>query len=348
MNRLVSLPQAEWPNADRLMWSALFATGDLLDGTGDLVHLRDTSRAGLARCYGRWLAWLFESDPATRAEDPAFRATIERILGWIDALAAVAPPTRHTLVYGALHVLRVAAPEQEWRSHLRLLARLRRQSLSAQSSRKSGRILSSVVLFEAASKLTGPLADAATTPLNAALMRRDATVIGLLALLPIRLRSLSELQIGTSMLQSGEGLLVSLSGDMTKNGQVWEAGVAPPLLPLLQRYIEEVRPWLMARSKKQHAALWVGRMGEPLRYKAIADIVLRVTKRLTGVPVSPHLFRDAAATTLARQSPKDALLIRPILGHSSYGIAERHYNHAQGIEAGRDYAAVLSRLMQDD
>ena len=69
-----------------------------------------------------------------------------------------------------------------------------------------------------------------------------------------------------------------------------------------------------------------------------------ITKRLTGVRVPPHFFRDAAATTLARMSPEAARLIRPILAHSGFRTAERHYIHARGIEAGRDYSALVARL----
>ena len=63
-----------------------------------------------------------------------------------------------------------------------------------------------------------------------------------------------------------------------------------------------------------------------------------------GQYCSAHLFRDAAATTLARISPESARLIRPVLAHSGSRTAERHYIHAQTIEAGRDYVAVVQRL----
>lgn len=69
-----------------------------------------------------------------------------------------------------------------------------------------------------------------------------------------------------------------------------------------------------------------------------------LTLKLTGKRVSPHLFRDCAATTLARLSPESARLIRPVLSHSGFRTAERHYIHAQTIDAGRDYAAVVQRL----
>ena len=68
------------------------------------------------------------------------------------------------------------------------------------------------------------------------------------------------------------------------------------------------------------------------------------TRPTLGVSISPHLFRDAAATSLARLSPQDAQLIRALLGHQSFGIAERHYIQANMIEAGRTYQAVIEQL----
>ena len=71
-----------------------------------------------------------------------------------------------------------------------------------------------------------------------------------------------------------------------------------------------------------------------------------ITLRLTGKRIPPHFFRDAAATTLTRESPEAARLIGPILGHTATGTAERHYIQARSIEAARDYADVLRRLRQ--
>lgn len=57
-----------------------------------------------------------------------------------------------------------------------------------------------------------------------------------------------------------------------------------------------------------------------------------------------HAEDSAAATTLSRLSPESARLIGPVLAHSGSRTAERHYIHAQTIEPGRDYAAVVQRL----
>ncbi len=55
-------------------------------------------------------------------------------------------------------------------------------------------------------------------------------------------------------------------------------------------------------------------------------------------------FSLDVATALTRLSPESARLIRPVLAHSGFRTAEQHYIHAQTIDAGRDYAAVVQRL----
>lgn len=59
---------------------------------------------------------------------------------------------------------------------------------------------------------------------------------------------------------------------------------------------------------------------------------------------SVHYVKDAAATMLSRLSSESARLIRPVLAHSGSRTAERHYIHAQTIDAGRDYASLITRL----
>ena len=135
---------------------------------------------------------------------------------------------------------------------------------------------------------------------------------------------------------------------MTKTGVPWEATVPDVITPLLRRYIDEVRPFFLARGDAQHAYLWTDSKGRPLQPVYLAERIAEATRKILGVSVSPHLFRDAAATSLARLSPQDAKLIRPLLGHQSFGVAERHYIQASMIEAGRDYAAVIDRLREGD
>lgn len=338
------LPRTAWPVADKMMWDALQTKAGPFDNLGALAHLRQTSSNTLEVRYGRWMKWLETTDPDALSLPPAERASLTRLQHWLDALANTKPMSRLMFVDGVLRVLRAADPDMDWTMPLRLLAGLKRAAGRGDPTRKQGRILSSKVLLKAGLAYTNTDAKAVPNTLKRMICHRDGMMIALLALLPIRRRSFCELELNKSVHLTEDEIMVSLSEDMTKTGVPWEAAVPPQIDLLLRHYIADVRPALLARGCQAHNVLWVGKRGEIMNQDYIGSRIGDVTLRLTGKRVSPHLFRDCAATTLARLSPESARLIRPVLAHSGFRTAERHYIHAQTIDAGRDYAAIVQRL----
>lgn len=340
------LPQTEWPNADRVMWQAVFAKGDLLDGQGPMAHVRRTTQISLEPRYGRWLEWLRVNEPHALDVAPPQRATLDRFKVWLIALDHTAPMTRLAFIDGVLRVLMAANPELDWTAHCTLRARLKKQAGRGEQTRKKGRILSSNVLLDAGLNLALVAADEARSPIWRAIHIRNGAIVALLALIPIRRRALVGLRIGQSVFVNGETATLALPASLTKSGLPWESEIPAAVMPALTRYLQDARPALLARATQLHDALWVGRKGAPLGYGAVAPAVKNSTERMLGIRVSPHLFRDAAATTMARHSSQAAALIRPVLSHSSDRTAERHYNHAKTIDAGRDYAALVATLKE--
>ena len=338
------LPVDEWPLADRAMWSALQAQGGPLDDRGELALLRAASLETLGIRYGRWLQWLWTVEPDALSLTPPERATLQRLQKWLEDLRHVAPMTRLMFIDAVVRILSAADRDSDWRMHQRLRAALKREAGRGDPRRKQGRILSSKVLLDVGLYHAGPHADAGTTPLQALQRRRDGTMVALLALMPMRRRAFCELAVGRSVHVRENEIIIALSEEMTKTGVFWEASVPSQVEPHLRRYIEEVRPQLLRRGDQSHDVLWVGKKGEMLGKNYIGSIIGGVTLEHTGKRVPPHFFRDAAATTLARISPNAARLIRPVLAHSGFGTAERHYIHAQTIDAGRDYATLIKQL----
>jgi len=338
------LPRGEWPYADRIMWDALLKEAGPLDDRGALAHLRQTSLSTLEARYARWMQWLKASAPEALALPPVDRATLPRLQSWLSALEHTKPMTRLMFIDGVLRVLRAAEPDHDWTMQRRLLAGLKRAAGRGDPARKHGRILSSEVLLKAGLAHAAVDADTVPNPLKRMICQRDGMMIALLAVLPIRRRAFCELAIGHSIHVNDDEILLSLSEDMTKTGVPWDAAIPKQIESALRRYIEEVRPALLARGDQHHDILWVGKKGEIMTENYIGSRIGGLTLKLTGKRVPPHFFRDAAATTLARISPESARLIRPVLAHSGFRTAERHYIHAQTIEAGRDYASLLKRL----
>jgi len=169
-------------------------------------------------------------------------------------------------------------------------------------------------------------------------------MVAFLAMMPIRRRAFTGLTLGESLIVRDDALIVALPEDLTKTGVPWEAEVQEPAAGALRRYLEEARPFLMARRGLQHARLWVDRKGRPYREHQLGVRVAETTLKLTGRRIPPHLFRDAAATTLVRESPEAARLVRSVLAHSGFETSERHYIQARTIEVGRDYAKLLRKM----
>ena len=152
----LNAPLAEWPEEDREMWRALISAGNPLDDMGALAHLRSTSLKSLIANYGRWIAWLRDTDAAALALPPSARATMPRLTAWLDGLAHTRPMTRLAFVSGALRVLRAAAPDADWTRQRRLEAMLKSAAGRGTPERKAGRILDSSVLLDAGLRLAGP------------------------------------------------------------------------------------------------------------------------------------------------------------------------------------------------
>ena len=341
-----SLPFAGWPAADQRMWLDLTQHGGPFDDYGALATVRETSRRIYQSAYGRWLEWLRVNLPEILAEQPATRATLARLQAWLGDAAALSPTSRTMYFTGALRVLRAAFPNADWSRHSRVGQRLAQAAGRGDPARKRGRILSSRVLLEAGLRLASPEAEAATTPLGRAKAQRDGAMVALLAMMPLRHRAFTGLRIGVSLIISDTALTVVLSEDLTKTGTPWEAEVIDPAGGVLRRYLAEARPFFMARTSHKHDFLWVGNMGEPMSYSYIGKKIPDITRRLTGVSIPQHFFRDSAATTMARESPKAASMIAPILGQSESRTAERHYIQAGSIEVGREHARLLRKLKE--
>lgn len=338
-----------WPEADRAAWEAMTTpAAHVLDDPGALAHRRAPSLTIIAISYDLWLRWLRKADPEALPLAPAERGTPERLMAWMGSLteAGLAPMSRSMRLEGVLRLMMATAPDLHWKRQQRLRAHLRRNAFRSYSQHKKGRILPTETLLQVGLDLVGPLADAAPTLAQAMVARRgrDGLLVAFLALLPLRLTSLRTLELGHSVLRVASGWTIVIEGNRMKAGRPWEAPLPVQLVEAFARYVDEVRPWFMDRTAASHDWLWVNDHDGPYKNDALSVRVGDITTALTGKRVSPHLFRDALATTLVRASRDAARLIRAILGHADYRTADQHYVHAQGIEAGRTYAELIGRL----
>ncbi len=131
----------------------------------------------------------------------------------------------------------------------------------------------------------------------------------------------------------------------TKTHQLHEALWPLDLLEPLQAYLSTHRPLLAGLSGRWTQPvgdlLWVSSDGSPMTEMAIYDRIRLHTKDAFGEPLNPHLFRDAAATTLAIADPEHVRVAAPLLGHRSFATTEKYYQQATAMQAHRAYVAVV-------
>ena len=340
MKRL-SLKPAAWPQPDQILWSGLFRKGHPLDEAGPLSHQSPISIAGLEESWGHWLGWVARERPDLLCLDPFTRAAPEVLQAWLANMEHLVPATASFRINSVLRVLKTFAPAQSLEPHRHLARYYQRLTDRTPSSRKQGRIVKSGVLVDAGVKHYREHREAAASSIESARACRDALIVTLLALMPMRRRSFTNLELGRSVQRTPGGWRVVLEASDLKSGQYWEARVPEQAASLLTHYVDVVRPCLLVPDAQDAGRLWLTKNGTPYKQGHMGVWIKQLTFQLIGVAIPPHFFRDCAATTLALSSAKDARGIRALLGHASDRTSERHYNQASAIEAGRELQDIV-------
>jgi len=170
---------------------------------------------------------------------------------------------------------------------------------------------------------------------------RDGLMIAFLALRPLRIRNLTHLELGRTLLEVSDGRhrIVYGRGE-TKTGEPIELDWPEELEPALAEYLADYRPRLL--RGRISSMLWIGVFGDPMAEQTIRQAITLRTQARLGAAINPHLFRDCAATTMAIEDPAHVGLASPLLGHASTTTTDRHYRQANSIAAGRQLAAAVA------
>ncbi len=286
---------------------------------------------------------------------PADRVTRERVAEYVSEIrAALAPYTVLFRVQELYDALRVIAPEwnRDWLSEL--CRSLRAQVCPARD--KFSRLRPIGELTALGERL---MEEAETTSERSAIRRavayRDGLMIALLAYRPVRRKNLAMMRLGRHLVKVSGSWQILFAADETKSHVPYEAVLPLALTPRLERYLEVHRPVLMRRKQADHqesalptgpeyGALWVSQRRTQLNSHVLAKRIAARTKAAFGQSISPHLFRDAAATSIAIENPKHIGDASLVLGHADHSMTEKHYNHARSLEASRKHAATLTQL----
>jgi integrase/recombinase XerD len=334
----------DWPDEDRRLWLAACQPGDLLavDEGGARANHAIATNYKAEKGYGRWLTFLQIADPTCLAEAPAVRITSERVYRYVDSLIGLKNGTATIIarLRELGEVAKIMAPDQSWSFINALESRIRARHTAVRDKRHLK--LSDELLDLGLSLIDKAIA---FTGLEAALLHRDGLMIALLALVPLRRRNFAGLQLGHNVLAINDVWLITLDESETKTHAPLEILWPDELNAPLRTYLNVHRPVLSAINRRGGKppgdALWVSSRGSPLTEMAMYLRICEHTQKAFGRAINPHLFRDAAATTLAIADPAHVRVAAPLLGHRTFTTTERHYQQAQSFDAHRAYVNAL-------
>jgi integrase/recombinase XerD len=333
----------EWPEPDRVLWQAALVPGDLLDDGGSRAGRSEYSNRNAVNGYGRWLSWLDRQGLLETTEAPADRIIPTRVNAYIaDLEEHNATQTLLNRLQELQAVAVVMDPDRDWswlnRMYSRVLVRHRPARL------KRPRLVPSQELFELGTDLMAR-AEEENTACARALAYRDGLIIALLAARPLRLRNLVGLVLDHTLVTRGRQWWIEFPASEIKTKEPIELPWPEPLVPALEIYLVRHRD-VLAGFRRESArlvggALWISKTGSPMCREAIYGRITARTRDAFGRSINPHLFRDAATTTVAIDDPRHVGIAAPLLGHRSAATTEKYYNQASSVEACRSLQNFL-------
>lgn len=339
------LKQESWPDADRTAWRHALRGDDWLDDVGPAHHWRQKTREKYGASYGHWLAWL-EDEGELRAQPPSSRATRERLHRYARWMRdRVAPVTVRMRLEDLKAVLDAIDPRPDPAPFRDLLARLPRTP--SRDKRRQLRDPADLIELGRSLMRRAEVGEFGPPRYNAVAFR-DGLLIALAAWRPLRRGNLATLRIGEHVKRIDGELRIVIARDETKAGVAIDMPWPKSLLPEFERYVGRWRGMLLG-GRPDPDFLWISRRGGgQVSAHTIACNFRRHTKAAFGVAISPHRFRDAAATMMAIRDPANVRAAAAVLGHRSYDATQKHYNLARQLDATAQLHGAVDALIHDE
>ncbi len=340
----IMLSFADWPAEDQARWELAFKTGDRFEETTAGAWLAPTTRRARQESYARFLGFLSATDPSRLATPPETRidrSTVAEYVAWrrgmgeLTSLAADLRQLRGALMLICPHI------DLSW-----LLVTEKR--VAATEPRRAGKY--NLITSDRLYLLGIDLMDRSVADADAAgcigkahaFQYRDGLLIALLALIPLRSRTLTALRIGQHFVRTGALWALDIPAEDTKSRRPLEYPIAQELSARIDLYLEQFRGRIPGAEK--HTGFWPSNQSRPMCANGIYLAVLKHTKKAFGFRVNLHRFRHAAASFWSTHDPANVRGVKDLLGHSSFHTTEKHYVMAQSRMAGRAFACAIEAV----
>jgi integrase len=334
------LPFSAWPDEDRKLWARAFEQ-DVFDEGQRTAHLAPATKNGLRTAYSRYLGYLHRHDPERLKLEPEVRIDPDSIRAFVEHLRQTC---RDTSVASLLHTLRLALEfifPHRYYSWLKIVAKRIHAGAVPRSDGTRGVTSAELYAVGVALMTTAEveLVSKGKANLEDALLYRDGLIIALLAVVPLRRRTLTALTASKHLVKIGECCLLDIPAADTKTRRPLEFPLPDALSGRISLYLDRFRRTIPGADS--HDGLWPSTRGRPMDDGSIYDMVRRRTTEALGFPINLHRFRLAAGNLWSIADPTNVRGVKDLLGQIRFATTEKHYIGAQSRLAGRALADAL-------
>lgn len=335
------LPFTAWPAGDQHRFQQLSETHQDIFAEAPWAGLSKISVQNRRYGYGKWLGFLASNHDQLLDRPLEERVSPTMIEDYVVALRRNCSETAVAIALQHLHLtLKAISPKGSWDWIYRIERRI---ACGAVRARKLPVMTSDTYRLG-----LGLMEDARVRAwrrpavlLQDAERFRDGLMIALLSVAPMRRAAFSQLTLDDHVLKIAGQWRVYLRAEMVKTDEPQDFDIPELLGGYLDDYVAFFRP--IFRNAECHAGLWP--FGDrPMTDKMVRRYIRKHTERYLGEAITPHRFRNAAATFVASTDPANVRMVKDLLGHRSFGMTEKHYiDGARSRLAGSALTQALAK-----
>ncbi len=333
----------EWPRLDKDLWNTAFRSRpDLFADGGPGAELAERTVEQLQYAYGKFLYFLSVKHSHLLQRAPARRLNTKIIKSYVKFQPATCGGVTASLyLYHLWFALRYLCPKHDWSWLLSISKRIGSQ---ARPRAEQSNLVTSETLYRVGIRLMDEALACRRPPTSWRMQTgfRDGLAIALLALVPLRRRTLSALRIGTHLIKTDDRWSLEIPAADVKSRRPLDYPISGELSERIDLYINEIRS--QTAGANTHDYLWASSRGRPMNGHVLDKALRRRLREALGFPISLHHFRRAAATFWSMRDPVNVRAVRDLLGHTTFTTTERHYIMAQSRLAGRALARAVAAI----
>ncbi len=320
------LKEADWPNADRKAWAALFAERPRFSRKAKRVDWSDGTINFRRQSYGQWLSFLRRKHPTFLKRAPTARVTEPLVDEFVDECQArLKPRSTHN------HVLSIAvlaghfAPELDWDWLWNCVTNISHQV--DRNALKPRLPIEGRDLFRWSLKQLEHIpSDRKLNEPFRAVRYRQALMTGTLIACPVRVRALLAMTVSGHLDDLQDSIFLRFRAKDMKDAKARSFLLPKELHEPMRLYLALFRPVLLGTA--QSDSLWISQRGTAISQDNFAKELAKLTKDHFGTAFRAHAFRHIAGTSIAERDPIHVGITLDVLGHATLDMSEQYYNRA--------------------